>query len=74
MYCAIGDSAKEEATMTNRTNKLLLRACPRCHGDLFPDLEDEDLLACLQCGRRIPESLLLTTVAAAPRPTLAPAA
>jgi len=44
--------------MTKRTNKLLLHACPRCQGDLFPDLEDEDLLACLQCGRRYPEAQL----------------
>lgn len=60
--------------MTNRTNKLLLHACPRCHGDLFPDNEDEDLLACLQCGRRIPEAQVLTTVTATARPALAPAA
>jgi hypothetical protein len=60
--------------MTKQTNKLLLRACPRCHGDLFPDLEDDDLLACLQCGRRIPEAQLTTVVATAKAPTLAPAA
>jgi uncharacterized protein YbaR (Trm112 family) len=58
--------------MTKQTNKLLLRACPRCHGDLFPDSEDEDLLACLQCGRRIPESQLMAL--AAPQKQLAPAA
>jgi hypothetical protein len=58
--------------MTKRTSKLLLRACPRCQGDLFPDLEDEDFLACLQCGRRIPETQL--TLIATPRPQLAPAA
>jgi predicted nucleic acid-binding Zn-ribbon protein len=45
-------------TMTKRDHKLLLHACPRCQGDLFPDLEDEDLLACLQCGRRYPEAQL----------------
>jgi uncharacterized Zn finger protein (UPF0148 family) len=59
--------------MTNRTNKLLLHACPRCRGDLFPDEEDEGFLACLQCGRRIPEAQVQTTVAAK-RPALAPAA
>jgi RNA polymerase-binding transcription factor DksA len=58
--------------MTKRTSKLLLRACPRCQGDLFPDLEDEDFLACLQCGRRIPETHL--ALIATPRPQLAPAA
>jgi hypothetical protein len=29
----------------------MLRACPRCQGDLFPDEYEEDF-ACLQCGRR----------------------
>ena len=28
-----------------------LDGCPRCHGDVFLDTEDGDLLAhCLQCG------------------------
>jgi len=58
--------------MTKLNSKLLLRACPRCHGDLFPDIEDEDLFACLQCGRRIPQAQLL--VASAPKPQLATAA
>ena len=58
--------------MTKRTNRLLLRACPRCHGDLFPDVEDLDLLACLQCGRRIPEAQII--VATAPAQELATAA
>jgi RNA polymerase-binding transcription factor DksA len=58
---------------TTQKNKLLLRACPRCHGDLFPDLEDEDLLACLQCGRRIPEAQLTANVTAT-KPRLATAA
>jgi len=58
--------------MKNRNNKLLLRACPRCHGDLFPDIEDQDLFACLQCGRRIPESQLPSIAISAPQ--LAPAA
>lgn len=40
--------------MTTKTRqKLLLRACPRCQGDLFPDLEDKDMFGCLQCGRRV---------------------
>lgn len=37
---------------TATTRKLLLRACPRCHGDLFLT-PDEDAFACLQCGREI---------------------
>ena len=36
---------------TLRHAKIVLRACPRCHGDLFPDEYEEDF-ACLQCGRR----------------------
>ena len=35
-----------------RNAKIVLRACPRCHGDLFPDEYEEDF-ACLQCGRRL---------------------
>jgi uncharacterized protein (DUF983 family) len=37
---------------TPRGAKIVLRACPRCHGDLFPDEYEEDF-ACLQCGRRL---------------------
>ncbi len=33
-----------------------LKACPRCGGDLMLD-EDEDL-ACLQCGRRAPSRVI----------------
>jgi hypothetical protein len=45
---------KGVAVMTTATlNKVLLHACPRCHGDLFFDLEDEKY-GCLQCGREIP--------------------
>jgi hypothetical protein len=36
---------------TLRHAKIVLRACPRCQGDLFPD-EYEEEFACLQCGRR----------------------
>ena len=35
----------------NTKSRILLHACPRCQGDLFPD-EDENDFACLQCGRR----------------------
>ena len=37
---------------TLRNAKIVLRACPRCSGDLFPDEYEEDF-ACLQCGRRL---------------------
>jgi len=39
---------------------LLLKACPRCGGDLFPDASSREapLFVCLQCGfqpyRRLP--------------------
>jgi hypothetical protein len=36
---------------TLRNTRIVLRACPRCQGDLFPDEYEEDF-ACLQCGRR----------------------
>ncbi len=58
--------------MTKQRTRLLLHACPRCHGDLFPDNEDEELLACLQCGRRIPEAQLVASTQ--PLRELAPAA
>ena len=29
---------------------LLLRACPRCGGDLFPDPEDDNTFDCVNCG------------------------
>jgi uncharacterized protein (DUF983 family) len=30
--------------------KMMLKACPRCHGDLLFDSYEEDF-ACMQCGR-----------------------
>jgi hypothetical protein len=72
MYCVIGTEAEKEDSMTKQHTKLLLHACPRCHGDLFPDIEDEGVLACLQCGRRIPEAQLTRTEA--PQRELVPAA
>jgi hypothetical protein len=56
----------------NPRNKLLLHACPRCAGDLFPELDENDVFACLQCGRRIPAAQL--TSVAAPAAVLASAA
>jgi hypothetical protein len=43
-----------------KKSRILLRACPRCHGDLFPDDYEEDF-ACLQCGRRIAAAQVLQT-------------
>jgi len=46
---------------TQRSRKILLRSCPRCRGDLFPDEEE---LACLQCGRRVDASQLVAQLKA----------
>jgi hypothetical protein len=42
--------------------RIMLRACPRCHGDLFPDDYEEDF-ACLQCGRRFDVAQILRQTA-----------
>jgi len=47
--------------MTKTNRKILLRSCPRCRGDLFPDEED---FACLQCGRRIDAGQLVAQLKA----------
>jgi hypothetical protein len=58
----IGRRSNMTMNKRNKTHqKILLRACPRCHGDLFPDIEEEDF-ACLQCGRRIPPAQLMATL------------
>jgi hypothetical protein len=57
----------------NQRNRILLRACPRCHGDLFPDMDEQDF-ACLQCGRRIAPAQLTAILAATPEAALAKAA
>jgi len=49
----------------NPQHKLLLHSCPRCSGDLFPELDDKDVFACLQCGRRIPAAQLTPVTAEA---------
>ena len=38
-------------TTMKTQSKIMMRACPRCHGDLLHD-EYEDEYRCLQCGRR----------------------
>jgi hypothetical protein len=41
---------------TIRKPNLLMRACPRCGGDLYRDLLEMDIeYVCLQCGRRAAE-------------------
>ena len=38
---------------TTRKPNLLIHACPRCHGDLYRDMLEQDVeYVCLQCGRR----------------------
>ena len=60
--------------MTKTERKILLRACPRCEGDLFPDQYEEEF-ACLQCGRRIaPAQLLVSAAQADAEPALTQAA
>ena len=59
----------------NARTKILLHACPRCQGDLFPDSDDPGFFGCLQCGRTIPESQLMPRAAVETRePALAAAA
>jgi hypothetical protein len=61
-------------TQTNRT-KILLHACPRCQGDLFPDTDDVGFYSCLQCGRTVAEAQLTTMARIEPeRAALAAAA
>jgi len=43
---------------SNTGRKILLRACPRCRGDLFHD-DYEDEFACLQCGRRADPAMIV---------------
>ena len=42
----------------NKKTGIILHACPRCQGDLFPDIYEEDF-ACLQCGRRFSPTQVL---------------
>jgi uncharacterized Zn finger protein (UPF0148 family) len=35
----------------DKKETILLHSCPRCRGDLFRDVFDDELV-CLQCGRR----------------------
>jgi len=53
--------------------RIILRACPRCQGDLFPDIYEEDF-ACLQCGRRVSTSQVLQAEREPAARTLVPAA
>ena len=48
-------------TTAARMSKVVLRTCPRCHGDLFIEPE-EDSYACLQCGRVVTAKALLAQV------------
>jgi hypothetical protein len=46
------------AIISRNKQKLMLRACPRCQGDLLFDSYEEDF-ACLQCGRHFGAAALL---------------
>ena len=56
-----------------KKSRIILRACPRCQGDLFPDSYEEDF-ACLQCGRRVSISQVLQAESETEVKTLVPAA
>jgi uncharacterized protein (DUF983 family) len=51
------------------TEMIILKACPRCSGDLFSGLEDE--LNCMQCGKVVDaderERLMLRVRPVSPR-------
>ncbi|MGE0057294.1 MAG: hypothetical protein AB7P33_02890 [Dehalococcoidia bacterium] len=44
------------------TRKMMLKACPRCHGDLLFDSYEEDF-ACMQCGRHFGTAAVLASQA-----------
>ena len=58
----------------NTRTKILLHACPRCQGDLFPDSDDAGFFNCLQCGRTVAEAQLTAAAVEPRRPALAAAA
>lgn len=72
-YCKIYRVTGGNDMKTKTAHKILLHACPRCGGDLFPDTEEEDF-ACLQCGRRLTTAQLIQRSEARPQEALAPAA
>jgi hypothetical protein len=47
--------------MIDPRNKLMLKACSRCHGDLLFDSYEEDF-ACMQCGRHFGIATVLTAL------------
>jgi hypothetical protein len=47
------EGERKDASMTTATiRKILLHGCPKCHGSLFLDVEENEY-TCLQCGRAI---------------------
>ena len=51
---------RQEMNVSRETLVTRLVYCPRCGGNMWPDSQDHELLACLHCARRYiaPESLL----------------
>jgi hypothetical protein len=47
---------------TIKSRNLLLHACPRCHGDLLHDAQDDEFV-CIQCGRRADPAVVAQLVA-----------
>lgn len=51
--------SKTAMQRTIRKPNLLMRACPRCGGDLYRDMLESGVeFVCLQCGRRADKSLI----------------
>ncbi len=48
----------EMRRVSSKSNAILIRACPRCHGDLYRDMLEDDEFVCLQCGLRTYRSRL----------------
>ncbi|MBI2321938.1 MAG: hypothetical protein HYU88_07565 [Chloroflexi bacterium] len=50
-----------QSSDARRARRTLLKACPRCQGDLFwrEDLSGDEELHCLQCGRAFAPALVL---------------
>ncbi len=54
---ALQQTERKGRTMTTATRaRVLLRACPRCSGDLFLDVDD---YSCLQCGKNVSAERLM---------------
>jgi predicted RNA-binding Zn-ribbon protein involved in translation (DUF1610 family) len=52
-------------------DRVKTHACPRCHGDLLLEVEDDDVAYyCLQCGRRADAAVIVRAQTATKAATL----